>query len=298
MAEARVEARPVPDEAPPARRRANLLTLARRNLMGATGAAILLFLAVTAVVGPLLIPYDPAAQDFGTFEKPSASHPFGTDKLGRDVLARVVSGARISLGIGFAAVSIGAIGGCLLGLFSAYFGGAVDYLVQRIVEIILAFPLLVLLMVIVAAVGQSIQNVILIMGVVMIPVMSRVVRSIIFSEKEQPYVLAARSLGAGNLRILFVHLFPAVLPLAAILASLGLGGMILAEAGLSFLGLGVPPPNPSWGTDLSGDARDYFQHAPWIAIFPGLALSFTILGANLFAEAVRDLIDPFAKQWR
>lgn len=265
--------------------------------MGVVGAAILVFLGLTAAVGPMLLPDDPYSQDAASFEKPSLDHPFGTDKLGRDVMARVVHGARISLGIGFAAVTIGVLGGSLLGVISAYYGGWIDYLLQRLVEVVLAFPLLVLLLVIVAAVGQSIQNVIFIMGVVMTPIMARIVRSIVFSEKEQPYIEAARALGATNRRILFVHLFPSVLPLALILASLTLGGMILAEASLSFLGLGVPPPNPSWGADMSRDARDYFQQAPWLAIFPGLALSLTILGANLVAEAVRDVIDPFAKQW-
>jgi ABC-type dipeptide/oligopeptide/nickel transport system permease subunit len=135
-----------------------------------------------------------------------------------------------------------------------------------------------------------------VLGILGIPILTRVVRSIIFSEKEQLYIEAARSLGATNRRILFVHLFPSVVPLAGILAALALGGMILAEAALSFLGLGVPPPDPSWGADMSGNARDYFQHAPWLAIFPGIALSLTILGANLVAETIRDLIDPYAQR--
>ena len=293
MREAGLTLTGVPEERP---RGVGWRTLARRHMMGVVGAAILVFLGLVAVAGPYLVPHDPYSQDARSFERPNLEHPFGTDKLGRDVLARVVYGARISLGIGFAAVSIGVLGGCLLGVVSAYFGGALDYVSQRIVEVILAFPLLVLLLVIVAAVGPSIKNVIFIMGIVMIPIMSRVVRSIVYSEKEQPYIEAARAVGAGNARILFIHLFPSVLPLAAILASLTLGGMILAEASLSFLGLGVPPPNPSWGADMSGNARDYFQHAPWLAIFPGLALSLTILGANLLAESVRDIVDPFAKQ--
>ena len=263
--------------------------------MGVMGIAILAFLGLVAAVGPYVVPNDPYSQDAPSLERPSLEHPFGTDKLGRDVLARVVYGSRISLGIGFAAVAIGVIGGSLVGVASAYFGGAVDYIFQRLVETVLAFPLLVLLLIIVAAVGQSIQNVILIMGIVFVPIMARVVRSIVFSEKELPYVEAARAAGATNTRILFVHLFPSVIPLAGILASLTLGGMIVAEASLSFLGLGVPPPNPSWGADLSGNARDYFQYAPWLAIFPGLALSLTILGANLLAEAVRDVVDPFAR---
>jgi peptide/nickel transport system permease protein len=174
----------------------------------------------------------------------------------------------------------------------------VDYLVQRLVEVILAFPLLILLLVIVAAVGASVLNIVLVIGVVMVPFMSRIVRAIVLAEKELPYIEAARSLGASDKRILFRHLLPSVFPLAGILASIALGGVIMAEAGLSFLGLGVQPPHPSWGADLSGNARAYFQHAPWLAIFPGLALSLTIVGANLLAEAVRDVVDPFAQSMR
>jgi peptide/nickel transport system permease protein len=261
--------------------------------MGVTGVAILLFLGLVALTAPLIAPAGPLAQDAPALEGPSLSHPFGTDLLGRDVFSRVVYGARISLGIGFTAVIIGVLGGCLIGVVSGYFGGSVDYLMQRLVEIILAFPLLILLLVIVAAVGASVQNVILVIGVVMAPFMSRIVRAIVLAEKELPYVEAARAVGASDARILFHHLLPSVFPLAGILASIALGGVIMAEAGLSFLGLGVPPPNPSWGADLSGNARAYFQHAPWLAIFPGLALSLTIVGANLLAEAVRDVVDPF-----
>jgi len=161
----------------------------------------------------------------------------------------------------------------------------------------MSFPALILLIILSAALGPSIRNVILILGIAAIPIMSRLVRSIVLSEKQQPYIEAARSLGASNRRILFMHVLPSTLPLVGILASLSLGFMILAEAALSFLGLGVPVPNPSWGADMSGNARDYFQQAPWLAIFPGLAISLTILGANLVGEAVRDIIDPFAQSW-
>lgn len=277
----------------PERRRWRPRVLLRRHLMGVTGVAILLFLGLVALAAPLIAPTGPLAQDAPALAGPSLSHPFGTDLLGRDVFSRVVYGARISLGIGFTAVAIGVLGGCLIGVVSAYFGGSVDYLIQRLVEIILAFPLLILLLVIVAAVGASVQNVILVIGVVMAPFMSRIVRAIVLAEKELPYIEAARALGASDARILFQHLLPSVFPLAGILASIALGGVIMAEAGLSFLGLGVPPPNPSWGADLSGNARAYFQNAPWLAIFPGLALSLTIVGANLLAEAVRDVVDPF-----
>jgi peptide/nickel transport system permease protein len=274
-----------------------LITRVRRRLMGVTGAAILGFLILTAIIGPFVVPYDPQSIEFSAFQKPSLEHPFGTDKLGRDVFARIIYGARISLGIGIAATAMASIGGTLLGVVSAYFGGWVDYLIQRLVEVVMSFPALILLIILSAALGPSIRNVILILGIAAIPIMSRLVRSIVLSEKQQPYIEAARSLGASNTRILFVHLLPSTLPLAGILASLSLGLMILAEAALSFLGLGVPVPNPSWGADMSGNARDYFQQAPWLAIFPGLAISLTILGANLVGEAVRDIIDPFAQSW-
>jgi len=274
-----------------------LATRLRRRLMGVMGASILGFLILIAVAAPLVAPYDPQSIEFDSFQKPSLDHPFGTDKLGRDVFSRVIYGARISLGIGIAATAIASIGGTLVGVVSAYFGGWVDYLIQRMVEVVMCLPALILLIVLAAVLGQSIKNVILILGIAAIPIMSRLVRSIVLSEKEQPYIEAARALGASNMRILFVHVFPSTLPLAAILASLSLGIFILAEAGLSFLGLGVPVPNPSWGADMSGSARDYFQKGPWLAIFPGLAISLTILGANLVGEAIRDIIDPFAQSW-
>ena len=282
----------------PERRRWRPRAILQRHLMGVAGVTILVMLGLVALAAPLIAPSGPLAQDAPALERPSLSHPFGTDLLGRDVFSRVIHGARISLGIGFAAVIIGVLGGSLIGVVSGYFGGSVDYLMQRLVEVILAFPLLILLLIIVAAVGASVQNVILVIGIVMAPFMSRIVRAIVLAEKEQPYIEAARSLGASDMRILFLHLLPSVFPLAGILASIALGGVIMAEAGLSFLGLGVPPPNPSWGADLSGNARVYFQHAPWLAIFPGLALSLTILGANLLAEAVRDVVDPFGHGMR
>jgi peptide/nickel transport system permease protein len=282
----------------PERRRWRPRLIVRRHLIGVVGVTILVFLGLVALAAPIIAPSDPTSQDAPALERPSFSHLFGTDRLGRDVFSRVVYGARISLGIGFAAVAIGVLGGALVGVVSGYFSGSVDYLVQRLIEVIMAFPLLVLLLIIVAAVGTSVRNVILIVGVGMIPWMSLIVRAIVLAEKELPYIDATRSLGASDARIVFLHLLPSVFPLLGILASIALGGAIMAEAALSFLGLGVPPPNPAWGSDLSGSARDYFQQAPWLAIFPGLALSVTILGANLLAEAVRDVVDPFGRGMR
>jgi peptide/nickel transport system permease protein len=282
----------------PQRRRWRPRVILQRHLVGVIGVGILLFLGLVAIAAPVIAPYDPLSQDAAGLERPSLSHPFGTDRLGRDVFSRVVYGARISLGIGFAAVAIGVLGGALLGVVSAYFSGSMDYLTQRMTDVIMAFPVLVLLLIIAAVFGTSVRNVALFVGVVMVPFMSRFVRAIVLAEKELPYIDAARSLGATDLRIVFLHLLPSVFPLLGILASIALGGAIMAEAALSFLGLGVPPPNPAWGSDMSGNARDYFQAAPWLAIFPGLALSLTILGANLLAEAVRDVVDPFRQGMR
>ncbi len=280
-----------------ARPHISLATRLRRRPMAVLGIAILGFLVLAAIIGPFVLPYDPQSIKFDSFLKPSPTHPFGTDMLGRDVFTRIVYGARISLGIAIAATAIGSLGGTLLGVVSAYFGGTVDYLLQRLIEVIMCLPNIIILIILAAVLGPSIRNVILILGVASIPFMSRLVRSIVLSEKQQPYIEAARSLGATNWRILFMHVLPSTFPLAAILASLSLGSFVLAEAGLSFLGLGVPVPNPSWGADMSGNARIYFQQAPWLAIFPGLAISITILGANLIGEAVRDIIDPFSQSF-
>lgn len=285
-------------EVMPERRRWKPRIIFRRHLMAVAGVTLLVALGVVAAAAPVIAPAGPLDQSAPALESPTLGHPFGTDLLGRDVFSRVVYGARLSLGIGFASVTIGVVAGCLIGVVSGYFGGSVDYVVQRLVEVVLAFPLLILLLVIVAAVGASVQNVIFVIGLVMAPFMSRIVRAIILAEKELPYIEAARAIGATDGRILFRHLLPSVIPLAMILASIALGGAIMAEAGLSFLGLGVPPPNPSWGADLSGNARTYFRQAWWLAVFPGLALSLTILGANLLAEAVRDVVDPFGQAMR
>lgn len=271
----------------------------RRRGIAVVGVILLVSVGLTAAVGPYFLPYGPVAQpqESASFEGPSPDHPFGTDKLGRDVLARVVHGARVSLGIGFAAVVIGVAAGTLLGVVSAYYGGSIDYLLQRLVEVTLAFPAIVALIVMAAAVGSSTRNIILILAVYSTPGLARIVRSIVVAEREQPYIEAARSLGASNSRILFRHLVPSTFPLAGILASLLLGTMILAEASLSFLGLGVQEPNASWGADMNR-AREYLSSGFWwLAVFPGVALSLTILSANLIADAVRDIVDPFSKQW-
>ena len=279
----------VPTGAPPSRR---LLILARRNPLGLAGGLIILLLIVVATFAPAIAPYEPNSQDAEIFLSPTPGHPFGTDRFGRDILSRVVFGARISLGVGVISVALGSTVGALIGILSGYFGGRLDNILQRAGETAMAFPGLLLLLIIIAALGASIQNVIIAIAIGIIPGVQRVVRGAVLSEKQNMYVEAAKALGASDLRVLFRHLLPNVAALIVVLSTLLLGGAILAEAGLSFLGLGVPPPEPSWGADLSGQARTFFQRAPWMAIFPGAALSLTVLGFNLLGDSIRDVLDP------
>lgn len=269
-----------------------LALLALRNPLGLVGALVVVSLAVIAVFAPWIASHAPDATDSPTFVRPGVDHFFGTDNLGRDVFSRVVHGSRISLGIGLAAVALGTTAGALIGLVSGFFAGRLDTLIQRAGETLMAFPPLLLLIIILALLGREIVWVILAIGLGIIPGVQRVVRGAVLSESQNQYVEAARALGAGNLHIMFRHLLPNVLALIIILATLLLAGAILIEASLSFLGLGVPPPNPSWGADLSGPARSHFERAPWMAIFPGLAISLTVLAFNLLGDTIRDVLDP------
>jgi ABC-type dipeptide/oligopeptide/nickel transport system permease subunit len=266
--------------------------LVRRNPLGLVGALIILALVVAAVFAPLIAPYGPNDQESEIFLRPNGDHWFGTDRFGRDIFSRIVFGARISLTVGLASVGAGTAVGAFIGILSGYFGGRLDNFIQRSAETAMAFPGLILLLIIIAALGASIQNVVIAIGVGIVPGVQRVVRGAVLSEKQNMYIEAARALGASDARILFRHLLPNVLALIVVLSTLLLGGAILAEAGLSFLGLGVPPPNPSWGADLSGQARAFFQKAPWMAIFPGAAISLTVLGFNLLGDSIRDILDP------
>ena len=272
-----------------------LALLAWRNPLGVLGAVIILMVAAFALFAEWIAPYSSSSTEFAAFIGPSADHLFGTDNLGRDVFSRVVHGARISLGVGVISTSFGSAAGAAVGIFSGYFGGRVDNLIQRTGETIMAFPALILLLIIVSILGPAIENVIIAISLGVIPGVQRIVRGAVLSEKQNQYVEAAQALGAGNLHIMVRHILPNVLALIIILATLLLGGVILIEAGLSFLGLGVPPPNPSWGADLSGQARTYFLDPPgawWMAIFPGLAISITVLGFNLLGDTLRDILDP------
>jgi peptide/nickel transport system permease protein len=266
--------------------------LMRSQPLGAFGLLIIVVLVLMALFAPLLAPYDPTNIDGRSLQAPSAEHPFGTDDKGRDVLSRVIYGSRTSLQVGIIATFVGVVGGALVGLLSGYFGGWTDTIFQRLIDALQAFPTLILALIMVAVVGNSITNLMVVVGIAIIPGVGRVIRGIVLSERQNQYVEAARATGAGTARIVFRHLLPNLAAPLIVIATSLLAAAILVEAALSFLGLGTPPPTPSWGGDLSGQARRYFTHAPWMAIFPGLAISLVVFGFNLLGDALRDILDP------
>lgn len=275
----------------PARRQA--WRLLRRKPLGALSGGILLVMVLATLLAPLISPHDPLAQDANARAAgPSARYWLGTDHLGRDVLSRVLHGGRISLWVGLVSVALGVTSGTLLGLVSGYFGGRTDMLIQRSMDILLAFPGLVLALALMAVLGTSLVNVMIAVAIVMMPGVARVVRSVTLSLREHPFVEAARCLGAGHGRIVLRHVLPNTVGPLIVLVSVNLGSAILIEASLSFLGVGAQPPTPSWGSMLSGQGRQYFEVAPWMALFPGIALSLTVLSLNLLGDALRDILDP------
>jgi peptide/nickel transport system permease protein len=266
--------------------------LLRRHPLGLLGLVILLIVALAAVTAPLTAPYDPQDTGFTLLEGPSWAHPFGTDRVGRDVLSRVMYGAQMSLLVGVASVALGTVVGSAIGLLSGYLSGWSDTVIQRVIDVLMAFPYLVLALFIVAVFGKGTGILIVVIAIAIVPGVTRVVRGSVLSERERDYVIAARALGSSDLRVMFRHILPNVLSPIIVIGTTLLAGAVLAEAALSFLGLGIPPPTPSWGADLSGEARTYFELAPWMAIFPGVALSLTVLGFNFLGDAVRDILDP------
>jgi peptide/nickel transport system permease protein len=267
--------------------------LARRYPLGAIGAGIVLVFVLTAAFADVIAPIDPTA----TNAKFSLAHPgglfwLGTDFMGRDMYSRIVHGARISLAVGAGAMGLGAIVGITVGLASGYLGGWFDLLLQRLLDIMQALPLLVMAIVMAASLGPSMRNTIIAIAIPLVPTMARVVRSSTLSLREQPFVEAARAVGMGELRIAVRHVLPNTLAPLIVLATAQLGSAILVEAALSFLGLGIPEPHPSWGRMLSESAAEYFRTAPWLVIFPGVAISLTVFGTNLLGDALRDILDP------
>ncbi len=265
----------------------------RRHIVGTISAAVIIALVVIALAAPAIAPYSPTAQGGARIEDPSAAHPFGTDQLGRDVLSRVMHGARVSLGVGVVAVALGTVLGVLAGLASGYVGGLQDRAGQLMLDVGLAFPGVVALMVVVAAFGRSLTIVTIAIAATSIPTVMRVVRGSVLKEKESLYIEAARAIGASGSRIAFRHVLPNVAAVIIVLVSALIPAAILSEATLSFFGFGAAPPTPSWGGDLSSqDARSFFEYQPWMAIAPGAALCLTVLAFNLLGDALRDILDP------
>ncbi|RLF05512.1 MAG: D,D-dipeptide ABC transporter permease [Thermoprotei archaeon] len=258
---------------------------------GLTGAVIVAGLLILALIGPALAPYDPYRQDMSErLMPPSWEHPFGTDQLGRDILSRVLYGCRISLSIAFLVVAISATIGLLLGLISGYFGGLVDEALMRVTDLFFAFPRLILAMAVAAALGPSIVNTMLAIATVSWPVYARLVRACVLQVRSETYIEAARAIGAGHARILFKHVLPMVVHVVLVQATLDLGSVILLAAGLSFIGLGAPPPTPEWGLMVS-EGRLYIRSQWWVSTFPGLAIMISALGFNMLGDALRDAFD-------
>jgi peptide/nickel transport system permease protein len=264
----------------------------RRQRLALVGGGVLILLVFVALLAPLLAPQDPLAQDlYGRLQAPSLEHPFGTDDFGRDILSRIIYGARISLRIGLVAITAALAVGTVLGLLAGYWGGIIDTLIMRIMDLLLAFPSILLAIAVVAVTGPGIDNAIMAVSVVLIPQFARLVRSSVLSVREMAYVEAARALGAGQARILLISVLPNCMAPIIVQTTLSLGTAILDAAGLSFLGLGAQPPTPEWGAMLAG-GRELLLEAPWVMTFPGLAIFAVVLALNLFGDGLRDALDP------
>jgi peptide/nickel transport system permease protein len=279
----------------PARRgvRAALWDFARRNPLGAAGAVIVVVMILAAIFADIIAPYDPVANAFDRISQPpSWENWFGTDQYGRDVLSRLIYGARTALLVGFASAFIGAGIGLIFGVASAYFGGRIDLAFQRVLDIFLAFPLIIMALAVISIFGTGAQNVIVAITIPFIPRCARVVRAASLAIREMAYIDAARANGFSHARIILRHMVPNVMAPFLIMITAFVGQAILLEASLSYLGLGVQEPTPAWGLMLQGGAEEYAESAPWMAIFPGLAISLAVFGFNLFGDAIRDTLDP------
>jgi peptide/nickel transport system permease protein len=272
--------------------------LARQKPLGTVSAIVIVIVAVVAILAPVLAPRSP--YDFNLNERglpirmqaPNATFPLGTDPLGRDVLSRMVYGARVSLLVGFASVIIGTLLGTGLGLVSGYWEGTLDHVIQRGVDTVMAIPGIVLALAVMSVLGQSLTNIVIVIALVIAPGASRVVRGTVLAVKQHVFVDAAHALGATPWRIVGRHVLPNVFAPILVIATVWLGNAIVIEAALSFLGLGTPPPTPTWGAMLSGEGRRNLETAPYLAIFPGLAISIVVLAFNMLGDALRDVLDP------
>jgi peptide/nickel transport system permease protein len=264
-----------------------------RHPLGVVGGVIMAAFVFAAIFADVLTRFDPTTTNPAlSLAHPSAAHIFGADYLGRDVYSRIVYGARISLAVGLGSTALGCLLGTALGLASGYIGGWVDLVAQRLVDIMQALPLLVLALVMAAALGPSLSNTIFAISIPLIPYAARVIRSNTLTLREMPYVEAARAVGMSEFRIAVRHVLPNTLAPLIVLATAQLGSAILTESSLSFLGLGIPEPHPSWGRMLSESAAEYVRTAPWLVIYPGIAISLAVFGTNLLGDALRDILDP------
>jgi peptide/nickel transport system permease protein len=264
----------------------------RRNRVALAGGAVVIVLFLVSLLAPWITPYDSDALDlYNVLMPPSAAHWFGTDELGRDVFTRVLFGAKISLKVGFVAVGIAVVIGTLIGLVSAYYGGWLDTILMRFVDIMLCFPTFFLILAVIAMLEPSIWYIMIIIGLTGWMGVARLVRAEVLSIRERDYVLAARVIGASDFRIIFRHVLPNAIAPVLVSATLGVAGAILTESALSFLGIGVQPPTPSWGNILTS-GKDYIEFAWWLSLFPGGAILITVLSYNLLGEGIRDALDP------
>jgi peptide/nickel transport system permease protein len=270
-----------------------LLFFVRRYPLGAIGALIMVIFVATALFAGTIASFDPFTTNARvSLAPPGGEHVLGADFMGRDVFARIVYGARISLAVGVGATALGCLVGVAIGLLSGFFGGWLDLLVQRLMDIMQSLPLLVMALVMAASLGPSLTNTIFAIAIPLVPNVARIIRSNALSLREMPFVEAARAIGMSETRIAFVHVLPNTLAPLIVLATAQLGSAILVESALAFLGLGVPEPHPSWGRILSESAAEYVRTAPWLVVFPGIAISAVVFGTNLFGDAIRDILDP------
>ena len=268
-------------------------TFLQRQPVGSIGMVLVLIFGLAGIFAEWIAPYSPTANDFSVMtEPPGLAHWLGTDQLGRDLLSRILFGARTAFIVGLTSALVGGLSGLVIGVASAYFGGQLDLWLQRLLDIVMAFPLIIMALAVVSIFGTGIQNVIIAITIPLIPRCARVVRSSALAIREVPYVDAARALGFGHTRIIMRHMVPNVMGPFLVIITAFVGQAILAEAALSYLGLGVQEPVPAWGLMLQGGAEEYASTAPWIAVFPGLAIVLTVLGISLFGDALRDAIDP------
>jgi peptide/nickel transport system permease protein len=289
---------PVQIATAPRRRRSAVVMFALAQPLGTAGLVVIIAMAFAAFFAPWVAPYDPLTVDYGAMlAAPSIDHWFGTDAFGRDVLSRIIYGARTALAIGFISSLVGCSIGAVVGTASAYFGGKIDLIIQRFVDILLSFPIIVLALVVVTVLGKwqvlGIDlNLVSAIVIPIVPKVARVVRSSALAIRAMPYIDAARAAGYSNARIIFRHMVPNIVAPFLIMFTAFIAQAILLEASLSFLGLGVTEPTPAWGLMLSGNAADFYREAPWMILFPGLAISFAVFAFNLFGDSLRDWLDP------